>query len=229
MRNYSWLPAVLLLAACNIVAGPTIHDKQTVDLDRTESTRVDLKIGAGELKVSGGAAKKMEAEFEYTQALKPTVEHRTSGATSEITIAQAGGGGFSLGNNKSSWNVRLNDEVPMDVAAKLGAGQADMNLGSLNLRSLNVDIGVGEVNVDLRGMPKKSYNVRINGGVGEARVYLPRGFGISAAAAGGIGEVRVEGLEKRGDRWINPGHENDPVQITVDAKGGVGEIRIVAQ
>ena len=229
MRRYLWLPAVVVLTACNVVAGPTVHDTQAIDLDRSESTRLDLKIGAGELKVSGGAAKKMEAEFEYSQSLKPTVEHRTSGSTSEITVAQTGSGGFSFGGNKSRWDLRLNDEVPMDVAAKLGAGQADMQLGSLNLRSLNVDIGVGEVNVDLRGTPKKSYNVHINGGVGEARVYLPRGAGISASAAGGIGEVRVEGLEKRGDRWINPGHENDPVQITVDARGGVGEIRIVAQ
>jgi len=105
----------------------------------------------------------------------------------------------------------------------------DMTLGTLALRSLDMDMGVGEVNVDLRGTPKKSYKVRINGGVGEARVYLPRSVGISASAAGGIGDVKVEGLEKRGDRWINPGHESDPVQITVDAKGGVGEIRIVAQ
>jgi hypothetical protein len=228
MRTYAWLPALAVLAACNVVAGPTMHDTQAIDMDRSESTRVDLKIGAGELKVSGGATKKMEAEFEYSQALKPTVEHHTSGSTSEITIAQTSGG-FSFGGNKSRWDLRLNDEMPMDVAAKLGAGQADMRLGSLNLRSLNVDIGVGEVNVDLRGTPKKGYNVRINGGVGQANVYLPRTAGISASAAGGIGEVRVEGLEKRGDRWINVGHENDPVQIVVDAKGGVGEIRIVAQ
>jgi hypothetical protein len=92
-----------------------------------------------------------------------------------------------------------------------------------------MDIGVGQVNVDLRGTPKKSYDVRINGGIGEAKVFLPRSVGITANAKGGIGEVNVEGLEKRGDRWINPGHENDPVQITLDAKGGIGEIRIVAQ
>lgn len=229
MRTSFWLPAIAVLTACNVVAGPTMHDTQTVDLDRSESTRVDLKIGAGELRVSGGAVKKMEAEFEYSQSLKPTVEHRTSGSISEITIAQTGSGGFSFGGNKSRWDLRLNDEVPMDVAAKLGAGEADLHLGSLNLRSVNVDIGVGEVKVDLRGTPKKGYNVRINGGVGQATVYLPRTAGISASAAGGIGEVRVDGLEKRGDRWINVGHENDPVQIAVDAKGGVGEIRIVAQ
>ena len=229
MMKHAWLPAAVLLASCSFGGGPTVHDQQSIELDRTESTRVDLKIGAGELKVSGGAAKKMEADFAYSERLKPVVEHRSSGASSEINISQAESRGFSFGNSASQWDVRFNDGVPLDLAAKLGAGTAEMNLGSLSLRSVNMDIGVGEVNVDLRGTPKKSYSVRINGGVGEARVYLPRTVGISASAAGGIGEVKVDGLEKRGDRWINPGHEGDPVQITLDAKGGVGEIRIVAQ
>lgn len=230
MMKHAWVPAVVLLTSCSFGGGPTVHDRQSIELDRTESTRLDLKIGAGELKVSGGASKQLEADFAYnSESLKPTMEHRASGPTSEITISQPESGGFRFGNTKSEWDLRLNDSVPLDLSTKLGAGQVDMNLGSLTLRSVNMDMGVGEVNVDLRGTPKKSYNVRINGGVGEARVYLPRSVGISASAAGGIGEVRVDGLEKRGDRWINPGHENDPVQINVDAKGGVGAIRIVAQ
>jgi hypothetical protein len=46
---------------------------------------------------------------------------------------------------------------------------------------------------------------------------------------GGIGEVNVSGLEKRNGRWINPGHENDPVTIRVDVKGGIGQIDLIAQ
>jgi uncharacterized protein DUF2154 len=228
MTRLASFVAALFLASCSFGGGPTIQEHKAIEMDRSESTRLDLKIGAGELKVGGGAAKKLEADFVYTEALKPTLDSRTSGGTSEITISQAGGG-LSFGNNTSRWDVRLNDRVPVEVVAKLGAGQADMTLGSLNLRGVNMDIGVGEVNVDLRGTPKQSYDVRINGGVGEAKVFLPRTVGITANAKGGIGEVNVQGLEKRGERWINPGHENDPVQITLDARGGVGEIRIVAQ
>ena len=228
MKHLAACVAALSLASCNFAGGPTITEHKSIDMDRSESTRLDLKIGAGELKLAGGAAKKMEAEFAYSEALKPTVESRTSGATSEIMVSQAEGG-FSFGNNTSRWDVRLNDTMPVEVVAKLGAGQAEMTLGSLNLRGVNMDIGVGQVNVDLRGAPKKSYEVRINGGVGEAKVFLPRTVGITANAKGGIGDINVEGLEKRGDRWINPGHENDPVQITLDARGGIGEIRIVAQ
>jgi N-terminal domain of toast_rack, DUF2154 len=230
MNRLVWLPAALLAASCSIGTGPTVHDKHAIELDKSELTRLNLRIGAGELRVSGGASKKVEADLAYnSDRLKPVVEQRSSGSRSEIEISQPESRGFAFGNTVSEWDVRLHNEAPLELAAKLGAGEAHLDLAGVNLRGLNVDIGVGEVSVDLRSPPKSSYTVSINGGVGEARVILPKTVGISASAKGGIGEVKVDGLEKRGDRWINPGHENDAVQITVDAKGGVGEIHISAQ
>ena len=85
------------------------------------------------------------------------------------------------------------------------------------------------MDADLRGNPKRSYDVRINGGVGQATIHLPKSVGISATAVGGIGEVNVSGLEKRNGRWINPGHESDPVTIRLDVKGGIGQIDVVAE
>ena len=117
----------------------------------------------------------------------------------------------------------------MDLIAHMGAGEAHLNLGSLNLRSVDVNLGVGEADVDLRGNPKRSYDVQIHGGVGQATVHVPKTVGISAMAAGGIGDVNVRGLENRGGRWINPGHENGPVTIRLDVKGGVGQIDLIAE
>jgi N-terminal domain of toast_rack, DUF2154 len=230
MVKFGWVPLALLVAACSVEpAGETRREQQSIDLDGSASTRVNLEMGAGELKVSGDAAKLMEVEFTYNvDRLKPTVEHHSSATETDIRISQAATSGLAIGA-MSRWDVRLNDSALMGLVAKLGAGRAEMNLGSLNLRNLEIGIGAGEVHVDLRGAPKRSYDVRINGGVGETRVYLPRSVGISANAAGGLGSISVNGLEERGERWINAGHENDPVQITVDIKGGIGEIQVTAQ
>ena len=80
--------------------------------------------------------------------------------------------------------------------------------------------------LDLRGTPKRSYDVTVDGGVGTSRIRLPRSAGIVATAGGGIGGVSFGGLESHGDAWINPGHEHDPVVIHLTAHGGVGEINI---
>lgn len=230
MARLAWLPITLLIVGCSEPAGETRREQQSIDLAGAQSGRLTLTMGAGELSVESGASKLVEAEFIFnSDRLKPTVEHHTSGTETEIAISQSGLGSFNFGNVVSRWNLRLNNSVPFDVSAKLGAGEAHMNLGDLALRTLDIGIGAGEVHVDLRGAPKRSYSVDIKGGVGETVVYLPRTVGISATAAGGLGSIAMNGLEKRGDRWINAGHENDPVQITLDVRGGIGEIQVNAQ
>ena len=230
MFRLAWLPVALLIVGCGEPAGETRREQQSIDLGGAQSARVNLAMGAGELMVGSGASKLLEAEFTYnSDRVKPTIEHHTSGGDAAVAISQTATGGFNFGNVVSRWDLRLNNGVPIDVIAKLGAGEAHMNLGDLTLRMLDIGIGAGEVHVDLRGTPKRSYDVDIKGGVGETVVYVPRTVGISATAAGGIGSIAMNGLEKRGERWVNAGHENDPVQITLDIKGGIGEIQVNAQ
>jgi hypothetical protein len=230
MVKFAWIPVALLAIGCGEPAGETRREQQSIDIAGAQSARVNLTMGAGELRVESGASKLVEAEFTYNlDRLKPTVEQHTSGTEADIAITQSETGSFNFGNVVSRWNLRLNNGVPLDVLAKLGAGEAHMNLGDLTLRSLDIGIGAGEVHVDLRGAPKRGYNVEIKGGVGETVVYLPRTVGISATAAGGLGTIAMNGLEKRGERWINAGHESDSLQITVDIKGGIGEIQVNAQ
>lgn len=224
------LTSLLLLTGCAATpAGPTQHESAHFDLDKSELTRVELRMGAGELKVTGGSTKLAEADFTYNvPSWKPTVDYRSTGVRGDLVIAQPESGG-SFGNTEYRWDVRLNDGLLMDVVSKMGAGEATLNLGSMNLRNVELSIGAGEVKVDLRGNPKRSYDVRINGGVGEATVYVPRSVGIDATAKGGIGEIQVNGLEERNGRWINTAQENSPVKIHLDVKGGVGQINIIAE
>ncbi len=60
-------------------------------------------------------------------------------------------------------------------------------------------------------------------------MYLPRDIGIYATAQGGIGGINVDGLERRGDHWVNRARLDSAVTIRVDVRGGVGEIHLVAE
>jgi hypothetical protein len=218
---------IVVLTGCgNVRTGPMEHETKVLELDKSEMTRAEIKLGAGELRIAGGASKLMEGDFSYNDpGSRPQVDYHSTGVRSDIDIHPAG----TVQHGESKWDMRFNDSVGMDLVVKMGAGEAHLNLGSLNLRSVAFDLGTGEVDADLRGHPKRSYDVRINGGVGQATIHLPKSVGISATAVGGIGEINVSGMEKRNDRWINPGHENDPVTIRLDVKGGVGQIDLVAE
>lgn len=223
--------AALATAACviDVRTGPEEHETQAVELDKAEMARVEIKMGVGELTVNGGSPKLVDADFTYNvPSWKPVMRVDSSSFRKQVTIEQPKG---SHGGSHTTykWEVRLNDTLPLDVVAHLGAGEARLNLGTVNLRSLEMNIGVGEVRVDLRGKPSRDYTVSVHGGVGQATIYLPHDVGIIANAHGGIGSINVQGLEKRGGTWVNAARENAPVTIHLDVNGGVGEIQLIAE
>jgi N-terminal domain of toast_rack, DUF2154 len=225
------LLAAASFAGCVVdtVDGPMRRESRVIPRDTSETARVDLRMGAGELRVTGGSEGLMEAAFNYNvPGWKPQVRYRSFAGRADLTVRQPEGSRH-FGNSKYDWDLRLNDEIPMDLLIHFGAGEARLNLGSLNLRSLEVDMGVGEINLDLRGTPRRDYEVRIRGGVGEATVHLPANAGIYAIAQGGIGEIKVRGLRQEGRHWLNDVYGSAKTQIRVDVRGGIGEINLFAE
>ena len=229
----TWLPllaASFLLGACVIeTPGPLQRDSRTIDLDKSESLRVDLNMGVGNLRVDSGTNKLMRADFSYNvPSWKPYVRYNASPTHSTLSIEQPSHHQARLGNTKYSWDVRLNRDVPLDVRVRFGAGDANLNLGNLPLRSVDVDMGVGKLNLDLRGNPKKNYEVRIRGGVGEATVRIPDDVGVDAQAEGGLGSVTAPGMRREGNRYRNSAWDRAKVRIHLDIQGGVGSIRLLS-
>jgi hypothetical protein len=223
----------LALTACsgvvNSPAGPEEHETRSVDRDKSEQVRAELKIGAGELDVRGGSQKLLDGDFTYNVAAwKPDLRYTSSGGTGDLILQQPGSVS-STGNVKNHWDLHFNDNVPLDLKVGFGAGEARLNLGSLSLSGLNIEIGAGTLRLDLRGTPTKDYSVRIRGGVGEATVYLPKDVGITASVSGGLGEISATGLRKNGDLYVNDSSQTAKTKIRLDIHGGVGSIKLIAE
>jgi hypothetical protein len=224
--------AAAVFAGCTVSSvptGPLQYESKVIERDDSQSARVSLNIGAGDLKVSSGTEKFLRAYFTYNvPQLKPDVRYSTSGGIATLAIDQPDSHAH-LGHTKYEWDLRLNKDIPLDLDVHFGAGQAQLDVGSLDLRRVGVEMGVGQVQLDLRGAPKADYSVNVQGGVGEADIKLPNSVGIEATASGGIGEISVHGLNKEGGRWVNEAFNKPGVKVRVDVKGGVGAIHITAE
>src|SRR5579862_4225467 len=179
------IPAALCLSSCvindHVQTGPLEHESRSIERGDAERAQLNLRMGAGELRVSGGAANLMSGDFSYNvPAWKPDIRYNSNAGRATLTIEQPKTGQMNLGNATNRWDLQLNDEIPIDLALQFGAGETRLDLGSLSLRSIDVEMGVGELKLDLRGNPKHNYDVRVRGGVGEANVYLPANVGIDA-------------------------------------------------
>ena len=179
---------------------------------------------AGELKLSGGANQLMEADFNYDEAEgKPETSYRVSGGTGELDVTQPGKK-FHFGPAHNDWNIRLANDVPMQLKADMGAGQSDLKIGDLSLTRLDISMGAGQFTADLTGDWKKDLDAEIHGGVGHAIILLPEDVGVRVHATGGIGSISSGGLKRDGDEYVNEMYGKSPVTLRLDVSGGVGNI-----
>ncbi len=225
--------ALLFGAVCWTVAcgtsgpvGPIVHEHHTVERGAATSARVEIGMTAGDLEVKAGAQMLFEGDFDFNvPVLKPEIAYAVDGTTGTLKVSQ----GSASGNYENRWRLSLDETTPVDLHLTLGAGDTELVLGRVNLHSLAVRLGAGDLVLDLRGMPANSYKVTVQAGAGDTTIRLPAGVGISASTSGLIGDSNVSGLEKRDGRWINPRAEATPLTIDLQVQHAIGDLRLVAE
>jgi len=206
--------------------GPVVREHHAVERGAAVGARVDIDMSAGELAVKSGATTLFEGDFDFNIAtLKPVIAYAVEGSTGALKVSQ----GSASGNYENSWRLSLDETTPVDLHVKLGAGDAELVLGRINLHSLTVRLGAGDLVLDLRGTPARSYSVSVQAGAGDTTIRLPASVGISARTSGIIGDANISGLEKRDGRWINARAEGSAVTIDLAVQHAIGDLRVVAE
>jgi hypothetical protein len=202
-------------------------ESESIELGAAKSAQVEIKIGVGELRVNGGAKKLLEADFLYNIARwKPEVTYGISGDQGRLVVKQPSNTGNPWGSVRNEWNLRLSDDVPLELRVELGVGKSKLEIGSLSLTGLNIQTGVGEALVDLTGDWKKDLDARIDGGIGKLTLRLPDHVGVRVEAEKGIGSIRATGLKKEGNAYINNAFGKSEVTLSLRIQAGIGEIHL---
>ena len=106
-------------------------------------------------------------------------------------------------------------------------GAAIFVLAKVDLTRLEVNIGAGQVNVDLTGERAKDLEATIQGGVGQAVVKLPKNIGeVAKMVHGGLGSVDVHGLTKDDERYVKMAYGKSPQTLRLTVEGGIGQIKL---
>lgn len=245
-----FLVLLLLVTGCRQAVGDLQTESHTVEAAGAESAVVEINMGAGELEVNGGAAELFAGDFTYNiDSWKPTVDYGVNDGSGRLTVSQQGTlDGLPFGNNiRNEWNLRLNDEMPLEIVVRFGAGEGRLNLASLNLTSLNIEggagtadivlggspleslnisSGVGETTLDLTGEWENDLNATITGGVGELTLRLPTDVGVRIETQTGLGDVVADGFSQNGDVYTNNVYGESAVTLNISVTGGVGEITL---
>ena len=250
----------LMALACNLTIGDLNlsplevdelrTDRQSIEVGGADLVQARISMGAGELKVAGGADNLVDADFTYNiDEWAPKVAYQVDDAQGRLTVQQPAFQfeGIPTDEVRNTWDVQLNNGVPMHLTLEIGAGASELELSELSLQSLsvsagagettinlasssietlNIDAGIGEMTVDLSGDWQQDLEARIRSGVGELTVKLPRNVGVRVEVATGVGEVQTGGLRSSGKAYVNDAYGQSDVTLHIDLQGGLGQINL---
>jgi hypothetical protein len=207
--------------------GPTQSATQVIDGGKAETVRMEINMNSGELRLESGAVKLMSASFRYSENIgRPEVRYDVAGGRGVLTL-QSPKTSVSFRNKVNEWDLRMGSQTPLDINVRLGGGTANIDMSGLLLQAAEVDMGAGEMQLNLAGHYAKDVPVQVNGGAGEARITLPKDIGAVVEASVGIGGINTTGLTKRDDgKYYNDAYAAGKPAVRLEVHGGVGDITL---
>jgi len=193
--------APLVLAAALLGAAAPVQGQQwrsvtsarQVQGERQLSVRV--QYGGGDLRLRPAADRALlyQLQMRYDErAMRPvTVYDRAAG---QLRLGVESVRRNQRTNRGGNATVELAAGVPMDLALEFGAGEANLELGGLSLRNVDLSTGASETEVRF-GAPNRVRAGTVRVAAGASRLHV-RGLGNARAERivldGGVGEATLE-------------------------------------
>lgn len=194
-------------------------------LAETSRGKLDLDIGAAKINIASEKNDLLKLDgygrqLDYEHSLKND---------DKIAIFDFANKNFSpITSNKTSsnYNFKLNENVIWDLDLNLGAISGILNLKNISVESIDLDIGAGDLDIIL-GDKHDSPNLKINGGVSNLSIAIPKTAGIKIKLDGALNKTDMDNLDldKVGDYYISPNYEEKDVKIDFYTSMGVGKIK----
>jgi len=251
----SLLTFLILIFFTSTVPGKTnvqgsFKDKKSIDKGNTTFVNVQISFLGGTMEVSGGSKKLMNAKFDYSETKwKPEVSYQIKNKIGNLKVwmPDAGDDIEIDDDDINEWDVKLNDEVPMDLSIKLGGGVGNYDLSKLTMNSLEIRlIGgeleinlrnsslprldfkaiAGEATIDLSGIWENDLDADFVGGVGELNLMLPEKVGVRVNATGILGNIDAPEFTKEKSIYTNDAFRETDVTLYIDIFGGIGNVNL---
>lgn len=216
---------VASLSGCSSVDGSHELEEEfrSFELDNVKSVLIDVRMSAGELDVAGGAEELLATRFVYDSTqIKPEVEYQLLEDKGYVTIKQNNLGSFPLYDATCLTALHINDDVPTTLRIDLGTNESNIRLGGTCIDRADINMGSGDLMLDLTGDWNCDLNVRINGGGGKLKIRVPSNTGTVIDFYGSIGEVSAIGLREKVNLYVNDTYGVSDVLLMIHVNGQYG-------
>ncbi len=166
---------------------------------------------------------------EATVAHRPNerVTHNLTGAnTVRLDVKTSGGADVVMGPGRGYvWDFAFHPDVALDLNIDAGMGDVDLDLRGLDLKSVEVNAGMGAVALKLPETGE--FSVDIDSGMGMVVIEVPAGLGVRLQTETAIvGRNLPDGYTQRNNRYISPNYDTAKSYANVRVDLGVGNLTI---
>jgi hypothetical protein len=135
---------------------------------------------------------------------------------------------FFPGWEPLTWDVKLNEKIPLRLDASIGAAASTIDLSELKISSMRLSTGASSTSLTLPANAG-STKVVVKSGVASIDIFVPEGVAARIYATAGLGSIQVDRdrFPRIGSKYESPdysGAENK-VELMVDTGLGATNIR----
>jgi len=167
----------------------------------------------------------------YTASIR-----RLEGETLESSSAVSGGvlsahvraqqpvvGSWRTTNNTQRWEFTVSPDYPLDLTAKLGVGEQDLDLTGTKADNLEIETAVGRMVVRL---PETELEGELSLAIGEIVVYVPKGAAVRIDREGGISATNLPSGWNNQDGIITSPSAGSAPLIELKIEQAIGSVQV---
>jgi hypothetical protein len=212
-----------LLPGASVVSARSDY---SAPLGRVEHGRLQVELAGSSVSVRGENIPDLyRGRVQYVSGHPPEVRVENG------TVALRSGSGFNLFGLRGADDARisLNKSITWDVEVGGGASRNTLELGSVQLTSLQLSGGAQQVEITLP-RPTGTVPIRISGGASTITVHRPSGVAAQVRMSGGASNLTVDGDHRSvlsGDiSWQSSGYGTASDRYDFDISGGASNVTI---
>ena len=125
----------------------------------------------------------------------------------------------------STWDIGFNPKVPLNLSVQMGVGEINLDLRDFNLSALDAQLGVGKITISLPS--RKAFSADIKNPIGQTIVNVPKNTGIRITSDTGLATIQVPpDFERQDNTYTSPGYDKAEIKIDLNLSQPIGLIQV---
>ncbi len=210
--------------------GRAVETQQvSIPLEGEPTARVKLSHGAGELRVSSGAA----PGYLLSGTFNGGVEYRSTREAGRQIVRLKSPPVFvapwdMFGRNARLWSVELNSDIPLSLEIESGASSSRIDLSGVRLTDLELEFGASSADVSLPAGAGHT-RVKIEAGAASVTLRLPQQAEARIRYESGLSSLNLDRARfaQSANSYQTAGFDAATDRLDIDIESGVGSVTIL--